>query len=149
MSFAKGIYDMSSLEFMDRYQPLGSRKHRFKNKPETGKLLYIQEYGKLKCRVAAIVDGVTQELLKPVHDELMDILRQIPEDCTFDHNKISNIAKERFKRNQSFYGYSDLSDASDRIPRFLYRNTLNDIKPTLGSLWCELWTRKFFVDKEL
>ena len=149
MTFAKGMYDMSSLEFMDRYQPLGSRKHRFKNKPETGKLLYIQEYGKLKCRVAAIVDGVTQELLKPVHDELMSILRQIPEDCTFDHNKISNIAKERFKRNQSFYGYSDLSDASDRIPRFLYRNTLNDIKPTLGSLWCELWTRKFFVDKEL
>jgi len=149
MILAKDLYNISSEEFMDRYQPLGDQKHEFRNKPEIGKLLYIQEYGKLKCRVAAIVDGVTQELLKPVHDLLMSILRRIPEDCTFDHNKISNIAKDMHKNNHSFYGYSDLSDASDRIPRFLYKETLNGIRPNLGSLWCELWTRKFFVDREL
>ena len=87
--FAKGIYGMETVEFNDRYQPMENLKHKFEKKPEIGRLLYIQEYGKLKCRVAAIVDGITQEILKPVHDLLMETLRNIPEDCTFNHDKIA------------------------------------------------------------
>jgi hypothetical protein len=148
-NLAKELYNMDPDVFDDRYQPLADRKYEFKQKPETGKLLYIQEYGKLKCRVAAIVDGVTQELLKPVHDLLMETLSKIPEDCTFNHDKISNLAKQRHTSGQTFYGFSDLSDASDRIPKFLYVHVLNGIRPNLGSLWSEVLTRRFFVDKEL
>jgi hypothetical protein len=124
-------------------------EHTFEKKPEIGRFLYIQEYGKLKCRVAAIVDGITQELLRPVHDLLMDILRQIPEDCTFNHDKISEVAKELHMKKHAFYGFSDLSDASDRIPRFTYEASLNDVLPNLGTLWCKLWNRRFYVDDEL
>jgi len=146
-ALAKNLYGITSLEFNDRFLPLEGEEHKFEKKPHTGRLLYIQEYGKLKCRVAAIVDGITQELLKPVHDLLMDYLRKIPEDCTFDHNKISSIAKNMHLKNQTFYGYSDLSDASDKIPRFLYKEALNLVKPDLGSLWCKLWERQFSLMK--
>jgi hypothetical protein len=148
-AFAHGLYGMTSLVFEDRFLPLEGLEHRFQKKPEIGRLLYIQEYGKLKCRVAAIVDGITQEILKPVHDLLMNILRKIPEDCTFDHDKIASVAKRMHENNQTFYGFSDLSDASDRIPRFLYQDALNEVLPNLGSLWCKLWERRFYIDNEL
>jgi hypothetical protein len=51
------------------------------------------EPGKLKPRVFAMIDSLRQSVLSPLHDDLMNILRNIPEDCTHDQNKVTGYAK--------------------------------------------------------
>lgn len=48
-----------------------------------------------KIRVFAIADIWTQSVLKPYHEYLFDILRQIPQDGTFDQAKPLNILREK------------------------------------------------------
>lgn len=86
----------------------------------TGKISLTFEGGKLKPRVFAIVDSLTQSILAPFHRGLMTILRTLPEDCTFDHSKVQHRAKELHLNKHDFYGYADLSNASDAIDRRLY-----------------------------
>jgi len=40
-----------------------------------------------KIRVFAITDSITQSLLAPLHDFLFGLLRQLPEDGTFDQGR--------------------------------------------------------------
>jgi hypothetical protein len=51
------------------------------------------EPGKLKPRVFSMIDSLRQSVLSPLHDDLMNILRNIPEDCTHDQNKVTGYAK--------------------------------------------------------
>jgi hypothetical protein len=64
----------------------------------------------------------------------MNILRKIPEDCTFDQDKVSRIARLKHEEEtKPFYGFADLSNASDRLPYYLYEEIGNHIKTNLGS----------------
>jgi len=67
-----------------------------------------------KVRLFAITDGFTQAVLKPVHDSIMNVLRQLPEDGTF--NQGAPIERLRdLARNRPWYSF-DLTSATDRLP---------------------------------
>jgi hypothetical protein len=64
----------------------------------------------------------------------MNILRKIPEDCTFEQDKVSRIARLKHDdKSVTFFGFADLSNASDRIPCYLYEDIGNHITANLGS----------------
>ena len=48
-----------------------------------------------KIRVFAITDCITQALLAPLHRTLFRLLKQLPEDGTFDQGKPLDILRER------------------------------------------------------
>lgn len=110
-----------------------------------GKISLIHETGKLKPRVFAIVDSFTQSLLGDFHQDLMSILRRIPEDCTFDQDKVSRVAKEQARKSKPFYGFADLSNASDRLPVYLYEDVGNYIRDGLGTAWVNIFNRPFVL----
>jgi hypothetical protein len=65
-----------------------------------------------KVRVIAILDYFSQECLKPLHNYLGRVLRNIPQDCTYDQGSF------KFKLDNSeedFYSV-DLKSATDRFP---------------------------------
>jgi hypothetical protein len=69
-----------------------------------------------------VFDYWSQTALKPLHDVLMDTLRGIKVDCTFDQT--------RFKKFVPTYGtfFSfDLSNATDRMPILLQKRLLSRI----------------------
>jgi hypothetical protein len=66
-----------------------------------------------KVRVFAIVDAWTQSLLSPLHDNIFRILRNIPQDGTF--NQLQPIRLLQDKGLKDMYSY-DLSAATDRLP---------------------------------
>lgn len=69
-------------------------KEKSDTKLNLGKISLTHENGKLKPRVFAIIDGITQQVLKPYHETLMKDLKTIPEDCTTDHSVVAVRAKE-------------------------------------------------------
>jgi hypothetical protein len=115
----------------------------------TGKISATQESGKTKPRIFAIVDTITQTLLSDFHDDLMGLLKTIPEDCTFNHGKVREMAAYHHGLAQPFYGYADLSDATDSIPISVYRDIGNLLRPNLGTTWVELFTRSFSLSKSV
>jgi hypothetical protein len=77
-----------------------------------GKLgLKIEPAGKV--RVFAMVDAFTQWALKPLHDRIFEILRDIPMDGTFDQLRPIHLLKEA--GHTRFWSF-DLSSATDRLP---------------------------------
>jgi uncharacterized protein YigE (DUF2233 family) len=48
--------------------------------------LALKEEAAGKVRVFAMVDGVTQSVLKPLHDFVFSLLSQFPNDATFDQS---------------------------------------------------------------
>jgi len=105
-----------------------------------GKLGYkLEAAGKL--RVFAMVDPITQWVLKPLHDWIFSVLKLIPMDGTHDQLKpINRLYREnKFKGLYSF----DLSSATDRLPVSIQELLLI---PLLGVEGAELW-RKLLVDR--
>jgi len=87
-----------------------------------------------KARVIAITNWWIQAAFKPLHDDLFKILKDIPEDGTFDQDKPLDIllSKELDSKIYSF----DLSAATDRLPMEIQRDILNIIyDDSIGSLW--------------
>jgi hypothetical protein len=77
-------------DLLEPYEDLNVRGRKL----SLGKVSLLHEGGKLKPRVFAIVDSVTQTILGPLHDDLMAILKNIPEDCTFNHSKVGEVATQ-------------------------------------------------------
>jgi len=74
-----------------------------------------------KVRIFAITDFFSQVVLKPIHDSLNTILKQISQDGTFDQLA---PAKELLERMPGpFYSF-DLKSATDRIPVSLQRQVI-------------------------
>lgn len=71
-----------------------------------------------KTRVVALADIYTQSALLPLHDFIMVILRQIPQDCTFDQEKGVTVLKQRTLKGEKAFCF-DLSNCTDRFPIFL------------------------------
>lgn len=57
------------------------------------KLCFLSEGGG-KTRTVAIGDSFSQAALKPIHKDLMRILRRIPMDCTFNQEQGPSFLKE-------------------------------------------------------
>jgi hypothetical protein len=71
-----------------------------------------------KARVFAMVDYWTQVALKPLHEYIFSILREIPQDGTFNQLKPVKRLIENTKSDQKIYSF-DLSAATDRLPVLL------------------------------
>jgi len=85
------------------------------------KLSYFSD-GEGKTRVIGVIDYWTQSALKPIHDNLNDILKRIPEDCTFDQNAFYS----KLKNSQYYYSF-DLSNATDRLPVSIQADLIAEI----------------------
>lgn len=70
-----------------------------------------------KVRVFAIADVWTQTILRPLHEMIFRILRDIPQDGTFDQAGPLRILVQRLaERSNKFVASFDLSAATDRLP---------------------------------
>jgi hypothetical protein len=68
-----------------------------------------------KIRVFALVDSITQSVMKPLHLGLFKILRSLPNDGTFDQD--ASVTRCSIKAMQYGQAFSfDLSAATDRLP---------------------------------
>lgn len=102
-----------------------------------GKLGVKEEPG--KKRVFAMVDYWTQVVLKPLHSGLFDLLREIPQDGTFDQGAaVKSAIVEIGKRATPYVASFDLSAATDRLPVRLQAQLLDYLVPGLGEPWTEL-----------
>jgi hypothetical protein len=144
-TYFKGDVESWLQDRLDPYEELQEAERPL----HVGKISLTFEGGKLKPRVFAIVDSVTQSLLGDFHQDLMRILRKIPEDCTFDQDKVKSVAKRIHLENKPFYGFADLSNATDRLPIYLYRQVGDWLSPNLGTSWVGLFDRDFKVGKSV
>jgi len=76
-----------------------------------GKLSFLLEPAG-KVRVVAILDGWTQMILSGLHETISSILKNIPQDGTFDQGKPIDLLSKQESLVYSF----DLSSATDRLP---------------------------------
>jgi hypothetical protein len=107
-----------------------------------GKLGYkIEPAGKI--RVFAMVDSITQCVMKPLHDFLFSILRKLETDGTFDQIRpAQRLINLGFK---SFWSL-DLSSATDRFPLALQQALLSVlIGPRLARLWASILVERYYL----
>jgi hypothetical protein len=77
--------------------------------------LSLKEEAAGKLRVFAVIDTISQSILKPLHDALFSLLRKIPNDGTFD--QVASIKRSQSKATQYGCAFSfDLTAATDRLP---------------------------------
>ena len=97
-----------------------------------GKLGFLEEAAG-KVRVVAMVDPLTQSMLRPLHDWLFSVLRRIPEDGTFDQTAPIELLIQKGVQDVTSY---DLSAATDRLPLSLQENLIGWI---LGEKIARTW----------
>ena len=84
-----------------------------------------------KIRVFALVDSITQSVMKPLHLGLFKVLRSLPNDGTFDQD--ASVTRCASKAQQAGKAYSfDLSAATDRLPIGLTGSIIESIFPITG-----------------
>lgn len=112
-----------------------------------GSLAFLREPGKV--RVVALVDLVTQSIMKPLHDKIFSMLRLIPQDGTFNQAKPVEVLLKTLHPDQTVYSF-DLSAATDRLPVVMQEALLACvIGDKLASLWrALLTTRRYRLPKE-
>lgn len=98
-----------------------------------GKLGFKEEPGKI--RVFAMVNLLTQALMRPLHEWLFERLRIIPTDGTFDQVAPVELLVKRFVGTEYVASF-DLSAATDRLPVAIQIALL---EPLLGSEMASLW----------
>jgi hypothetical protein len=97
-------------EIERNWLPVYKEAFPLKKEPRTRKLaVFPDKEG--KTRIIGILDYFSQNALAPLHDFLMEIIKRIPQDCTYDHNKFLALSK-----SWDWYGCADLSAATDRWP---------------------------------
>jgi hypothetical protein len=107
-----------------------------------GKLGYkVEPAGKV--RVFAMVDSLTQCIMKPLHDLLFRILGKLRTDGTF--NQIRPAQRLIDLGYREFYSY-DLSSATDRFPLALQQVVLSAIiGPKLAKLWAKILVERYYL----
>jgi hypothetical protein len=88
--------------------------------------LSFKEEAAGKLRVFAMVDVITQSLLKPLHDELFGLFKKIPNDSTHNQDKAYKYAQELSLKYKASFGF-DLSSATDRLPISSQVSILNNL----------------------
>lgn len=111
-----------------------------------GKLAVVKDQAG-KSRIVGITNYWIQVALKPLHDGLFAMLRNIPMDGTFNQEAPLNRLIESVPKGQTFYSF-DLSAATDRLPLILQRDILNLLSPTLGTDWANLLGSVYWAYKK-
>lgn len=99
-----------------------------------------------KDRVFAIVDYFTQCTLRPLHDHVSKILRDIREDVTWDQGAASETLKDWTKGDEPSFSF-DLSNATDRLPARLQRAVLQKLTSNgqFADSWLYLMSQRDFT----
>jgi hypothetical protein len=98
-----------------------------------------------KTRTIAVVDYYSQRCLKPLHEGIMRLLKRMVSDGTYSHANVGTFAKEATK-NKSFVACFDLSAATDRFPREIQKQLLNELikDNDLATSWWTLLAERTF-----
>jgi hypothetical protein len=110
----------------------------------------LKEEAAGKLRVFAMVDNVTQSVLRPLHDALFDLLRLIPNDGTFDQDESVRRSSQKAAAHGCAYSF-DLSAATDRLPAAVSAKVLSTLSgiPGLGEAWLKLLVdREYWLNSE-
>lgn len=94
-----------------------------------------------KVRVIAIVDPITQEILRPIHKWLFGLLRKIPQDGTFNQDAplISLMAKIKSPGTlDKFSACCDMKAATDCLPVRLQVLILESVIGKMAHAWKSL-----------
>jgi len=99
-----------------------------------------------KLRVFAMVDAWTQTACQSLHDYLMNLLSNIPNDGSRDHGEAFEKATQMATKYGCCYGY-DLSAATDRLPISIQIKILGSL---FGKIFAENWAnlligRRYFL----
>jgi hypothetical protein len=86
----------------------------------------IKEEAAGKVRVFALVDSITQSVMKPIHLGLFKVLRHIPNDGTFDQDASVTRCSEKASEAGKAFSF-DLSAATDRLPVSLTGNIIESL----------------------
>lgn len=78
----------------------------------------IKEEAAGKIRVFALIDSISQSVLRPLHDACFDLIKTIPNDGTFNQDLSVKRSIEKSDKYGCAYSF-DLSSATDRLPRVL------------------------------
>lgn len=110
---------MSEYLYFDRadYVNQCAALHSDDNNYKLSKLAFLSEGGG-KTRVIAIGDYWSQQILKPLHKGIMNMLRKLPTDGTYDQGAQAQRIKSRASHEAESI---DLSSATDRFPRVLQK----------------------------
>lgn len=90
-----------------------------------GVIKVIQE-GNMKGRVVAMPSAGAQTAFKPLHIAISNILRKIPQDCTFNQMNGVNWGAEQLRQGKVMYAV-DLSSATDNFPLGFQIRVLEEI----------------------
>jgi len=107
--------------------------------PETSslvpaKLAFLEDKAG-KTRIVYIISWWFQEILEPLHQELMNWLKKQPQDGTYDQGRTADIVKEWTKEGKPLWSY-DLTAATDRWPKAHQKVCIETIA---GCGWAEVW----------
>lgn len=97
-----------------------------------------------KVRVFTIADSIRQSLLRPIHNWVMQILRNIPQDGTYHQLEPLKRLVKLTKGKGPVFCY-DLSAATDRFPADLQRDLLSwAFGSEAADSWLKLMTEPLF-----
>lgn len=112
---------------------------------KSGRISLLQEGGG-KTRTIAIADYWSQNLLRPIHKKLMNILRRLETDGTFSHGDQFKRIILKSKGNITYC--HDLSSATDRFPVELQEILLSHVfNSELAGCWRKVLTSRLFSYK--
>lgn len=106
------ISDLIIYVYENRHKIIKSKKEAIHSR-----LAFLSDKGG-KTRVVAIVDILSQSLLKPVHDHLNSILKKFSSDGTFDQD-YQRKRVQKWSEQDKFLASIDLSSCTDRFPSLL------------------------------
>lgn len=94
-----------------------------------------------KCRIIAIFDYWSNGCLKPLHEKLNTVLRNIKEDCTFNQSNFKTILSDPRVDGDVIYSV-DLKSATDLMPADLQAHILGLLiqDEEYGSAWLRIMT---------
>jgi len=101
-----------------------------------------------KVRVVAITDWWTQVILKPLHEGIFDILRDIPQDGTFDQLGPVEVLIAYVRASGAKVYSFDLSAATDRLPVAFQIQVLEALGVSWARNWAALLTGRAWVLKD-
>jgi hypothetical protein len=122
----------NTMQFLQRFYDGVEIVKRLENIPSKSSMenpfgqFAIKEEAAGKVRVFALVDSITQSVMKPLHLGLFKVLRSLPNDGTFDQD--ASVTRCSIKAQQAGKAYSfDLSAATDRLPVSLTGNIIESL----------------------
>jgi len=105
----------------------------------------IKEEAAGKIRLFALLDSITQSVMKPLHVALFALLRLIPNDGTFDQEASVRRGMEKSMNAGKAFSF-DLTAATDRLPALLTALLLELIfkKEGMAESWKNVMTGRVF-----